>query len=270
MEAVKYTNFKLTSTIARGIARQRGEVQQSYKTNRKGAYYFSCSGHGGFIIDSQALSKEENERAKEIWINAFELRIVVGKSVVDWQDYVLYISYRDSTKKKLFFSGEYVDLRFESYPYYEWEEDCAWALYNFVFGISYEYKSTDGTTKTPDAHSKDTVKNYFWEIYEKVTGETIKDWESYSKDEKNWNEKTKESYIVTSAIRWQTFAGINDIEVSEDEIFCEAKKYVEIDGEQLIDKRYYIIPSDVYNTRGTRSYVIWSNPDKEILIPIKK
>lgn len=53
--------MKLNSSRARSIAESawgRGGTI-SYKTNRKGAYYFSCSGHGGYVVDAEALTEEE-------------------------------------------------------------------------------------------------------------------------------------------------------------------------------------------------------------------
>jgi hypothetical protein len=51
----------LTHSQARSIAEAvwgRGETH-SYRTTRPGAFYFSCSGHGGFVIDVACLTDEE-------------------------------------------------------------------------------------------------------------------------------------------------------------------------------------------------------------------
>lgn len=37
----------------------------AYRTNRKGAYYFSCSGHGGYVVDGACLSDQERELIDE-------------------------------------------------------------------------------------------------------------------------------------------------------------------------------------------------------------
>ena len=53
----------ITSAQARSMAEAswgRGGTSAS-RTNRKGAFYFSCSGHGGFVIDARCL--DERERA---------------------------------------------------------------------------------------------------------------------------------------------------------------------------------------------------------------
>ena len=35
---------------------------RAYKTNRKGAFYYSCSGHGGFVVDARCLTQDERAR----------------------------------------------------------------------------------------------------------------------------------------------------------------------------------------------------------------
>lgn len=57
--------------ITHGQARSMAEANwgsggtNSSRTNRRGAFYFSCSGHGGFIIDGRALSDEEKALMRE-------------------------------------------------------------------------------------------------------------------------------------------------------------------------------------------------------------
>lgn len=54
----------LTHSQARYLAESvwgRGETV-SHRTNRTGAFWFSCAGHGGFVIDDRALTREERER----------------------------------------------------------------------------------------------------------------------------------------------------------------------------------------------------------------
>ncbi len=54
----------ITQAQARSMAEMewgRGGTSSS-RTNRKGAYYFSCSGHGGFVIDARCLTAEEREK----------------------------------------------------------------------------------------------------------------------------------------------------------------------------------------------------------------
>lgn len=57
----------LTASLARQTAESRWGRggTTAYKTNRKGAYYFSCAGHGGFVISGSALSEDERNKIRE-------------------------------------------------------------------------------------------------------------------------------------------------------------------------------------------------------------
>lgn len=52
---------------ARTMAEQRWGRggTHSYRTNRPGAFYFSCSGHGGFVIDARAFTEDELVQIRE-------------------------------------------------------------------------------------------------------------------------------------------------------------------------------------------------------------
>lgn len=50
----------LNHITARTIAKHLwGDVNGSYRTNRQGAFCFSCAGHGGYIVDGRTLSETE-------------------------------------------------------------------------------------------------------------------------------------------------------------------------------------------------------------------
>lgn len=46
----------LTSAEARGIASALwGEVNGTERTNKRGAYWFNCAGHGGMIVSAEVI-----------------------------------------------------------------------------------------------------------------------------------------------------------------------------------------------------------------------
>lgn len=56
----KHETQMISHAQARSMAQQLwGTVNTSYRTNRRGAFYFSCSGHGGMILDGRCLDAEE-------------------------------------------------------------------------------------------------------------------------------------------------------------------------------------------------------------------
>lgn len=97
-----------------------------YRTNRKGAYYYSCSGHGGYVVLADALSEEEkakiNPYAEPVNVPTLELN---GK---------VYGTYYGNIPQD--YTGRGSKRRFKSAPGAEWvdnlvyffEEDCDWAI----------------------------------------------------------------------------------------------------------------------------------------------
>lgn len=275
MKHIKLCEFKINSSIARNIARQWGEVNHTYKTNRKWAYYFSCSWHWWFIIDWQALTMVEKDLFKKINITPYTINIIVGTSNKDWLDYVLHISYqtRRAGNRILYFSSEFENKRRVEYNYYEGEEDCNRALYSYFLDIQYWYTNTDWQEiRLTKDRAEPTIKNWFWKQWEQYNWLELKEWESHEKDNCQWNLKNKWKYIVHTALSWDTWDKQRrwHLKIDNDKCFCEARLY-NIDDDWYIWKRiweprFFIIPTEVYHTRWNRGYVIWSNPIQEIEI----
>ena len=111
----------LTSSKARSFAETvwgRGGTI-AYKTNRKGVYYFSCSGHGGYVVDADTLEFSEYENILEYMTPENCLVMTLNNKITFWQNPFSvrtqrYKIYRDSQTfhKQVFF----------------FEEDCDWAI----------------------------------------------------------------------------------------------------------------------------------------------
>lgn len=100
----------------------------SEPTNRTGAFYFSCSGHGGFVIDTRALTDEElvaisehvdpeeasiySWRRRQILIHPYRTRSVIVPLIAEREDF------------------KFILL----------EEDCAWGLAYICTGIRHRNK----------------------------------------------------------------------------------------------------------------------------------
>ena len=114
------------------------------RTNRKGAYYYSCSAHGGYIVSPNALTDEEkakiNEYAEPLKIQALVQHRTKG-------DYVIAVSLtaiqRVCGKNRQFRytphlgQVEWVDIEF-----YAFEEDCDWATLEKLTDIRAKGSST--------------------------------------------------------------------------------------------------------------------------------
>jgi hypothetical protein len=123
----------LTSSLARQTAEAtwgRGGTT-AYKTNRKGAYYFSCAGHGGFVISAKALSLTEYEA-----ISKYVTPEVMTVYVANEDDSVLLAFHPFRLKSgKLPYAGP-MGHRVEKEEIFMLEEDCAWSLAVILAGIT--------------------------------------------------------------------------------------------------------------------------------------
>jgi hypothetical protein len=135
--------------LTASLARQTAEAQwgrggtTSYKTNRKGAYYFSCSSHGGFVISAKALSDTEYEE-----ISKYASPEVMTVYVDNDTDNVLLAFQpfrRNSGKLRGVGSSGY---RIEKEEIFLLEEDCDWALAVKFAGIMVKDMTKEAADKT--------------------------------------------------------------------------------------------------------------------------
>lgn len=137
----------LTSAKARSFAETRwgrGGTHSS-RTNRRGVYYFGCSGHGGYVVDGYALTEDE--------------RLEIIKYV---QPEKCLMVYRVSDEKVTFLSNPFTmrtqKYRFNpdyhervlDYPIYFFEEDCDWAVLEKFTDI----RASMGHSVNPDNHEQ--------------------------------------------------------------------------------------------------------------------
>jgi hypothetical protein len=125
----------LTHSQARGMAESmwgRGGTT-AYRSNRTGAFYFSCAGHGGFVIDDRALNDPERDLLAEAGFTAdrcWGARDATGR--------ILTIRHPDSQAarpRNVTYRpgrGEYVD---RAIPVWTFEEDVEWAAVYALTGI---------------------------------------------------------------------------------------------------------------------------------------
>ena len=137
----------LTASLARQTAEAtwgRGGTT-AYKTNRKGAYYFSCAGHGGFVISAKALSPAEY-KALAKYVTPEVMTVYVANE----DDTVLLAFHPFRSKSgKLPYAGP-MGHRVEKEEVFLLEEDCAWSLAVVLAGI-----------KTPDMTEEAAEKTFY-------------------------------------------------------------------------------------------------------------
>jgi hypothetical protein len=127
---------------------------KAYRTNRNGVYYFSCSGHGGYIVKPEALTKSEIESIEKymgtVYINLLT-NIETGEVYgVDYGPVATYFR----NKRFKYPSGAKVEWR--RYDFYMFEEDADWIFLEYFTDIRVNGKdrSKEELQKTFDNHLK--------------------------------------------------------------------------------------------------------------------
>jgi hypothetical protein len=135
----------LTSSLARQTAESqwgRGGTT-AYKTNRKGAYYFSCSSHGGFVISADALSKDEYAAISEFVTP--EIMTVYVSNDTNKVMLAFHPFRRNSGKLRGYGPNGYRIVKEEVFLL---EEDCNWALAVKFAGIKVKDMKEEAAEKT--------------------------------------------------------------------------------------------------------------------------
>ena len=118
----------ITSSHARNMAEARWGRggTNSQRTNRKGAFYYSCSGHGGFVIDARCLTPEENATMRKF------LQPEIAHAVVRSDGTVRRLRGPDG-RQALKYQPGYETI--QEIEIFFGEEDCDWAVPGIVAGI---------------------------------------------------------------------------------------------------------------------------------------
>ncbi len=127
----------LTSNKARSFAETlwgRGGTN-AYRTNRPGAFYYSCSGHGGYVVDGGVLTKEE--RAEIDKYVSPETVLVVTRNGKP------YFIQNPSTVRTQRYRVYTDSVKLRDYPIYFFEEDCDWAVLEKFTNIRAGGRDTD-------------------------------------------------------------------------------------------------------------------------------
>jgi hypothetical protein len=143
MNSVKLSQYAIPAReIAESMWGTGGTL--AYHTNRKGAYYFSCSGHGGYVVKGASLTDSERKDIdRYILPRMLQLAVqrtpdgdmVRGYSLGDFRGQPRSVKYnpRDGPIS-------WVDM-----PVYLFEEDCAWVILEKFTGIHSDVLKHDET-----------------------------------------------------------------------------------------------------------------------------
>jgi len=126
---MEYNNFKFNARLIAEKMWGTGGTR-AYKTNRKGAYYYSCAGHGGYIVKSEALSETEKENVKKYWGGGYVLYLLTDQDTreVYGVDYAHVPASNVKRSNKGFKVKLGAHVKWEKYIFYVFEEDCDWSI----------------------------------------------------------------------------------------------------------------------------------------------
>ena len=119
----------------------------SYRTNRRGAYYYSCAGHGGYVVDSRCLTDEEKKLIDEYHeVEVLQLLIqhrTDGDYVIG-QDPSGDFKREGMPRKRTFrYNKGLGDVEWISLDIYIFEEDCDWATLEKLTKVRAKHEMSD-------------------------------------------------------------------------------------------------------------------------------
>lgn len=185
MKPILYSKYRIN---ARHIAEMMWGTggTSSYRTNRRGAYYYSCSSHGGYVVDSRVLSQREIARIDR-YIRPDMLRLYLAYEDTGHEklDYVIAVSYDEFYNYKRYTSHTQTPfiripkgmrrLGWVDHPVYVFEEDVAWSVLELITDIKTIWRGE--------------ISEVLQEEHDIVARETFKRWYGYYKDEDDEDEK---------------------------------------------------------------------------------
>jgi hypothetical protein len=124
---------------------------KAYKTNRKGTYYYSCSGHGGYVVPATALTDLEIQALKP-YTSPINVPTLMGPDGicygVDYQANAQYSSGR-SRRYQCARGSQWIDV-----PVYLFEEDCDWSILEVFTSIRITKGSSMGESERAEQAKK--------------------------------------------------------------------------------------------------------------------
>lgn len=130
MKRVKLSDFKPNCrSLAESMWGSGGT--SALRTNRRGAYYYSCSGHGGYLVLEDVLTPDELKNINE-YIRPSTIQLLVqhddnGEAIVVDKNANDFIHY--GHRKRSFTYYNYYDKPiWVDYNVYVFEEDCDWSI----------------------------------------------------------------------------------------------------------------------------------------------
>jgi hypothetical protein len=117
----------------------------SSKTTREGIGYYSCAGHGGYLVDGRTLSREEQHMLDKL-VGKSKVNVLVqhrpeGDTVIA-EDTGWYST--SGRRQRYSYNPAYGEVEWVEIPIYEGEEDEGWCAIETITGVRSEgYADTE-------------------------------------------------------------------------------------------------------------------------------
>jgi len=136
LRAVPLQDFRVPTHRLAGM--MWGTVNATYRCNRRGASYYSCSGHGGYVVDSRALTAKERRKIDKYKL-PLPLNLLVqhrngGDDVVVGVGAMMFANCC-RTQRGFRYSPSLGPIEWQEMPVYVFEEDCDWAILEHLTDI---------------------------------------------------------------------------------------------------------------------------------------
>lgn len=124
------------------------DINHSQKTNQKYTYYFSCSGHGWFVVAYDMLTPKQKESLAHFYKWEENIKF----------DFVAYDALTNKAKAWCRYTAQ--STRFNNVRFVCFEEDCAWSIAYAILWISNEDIASIGKEKADECATQ-TINKYF-------------------------------------------------------------------------------------------------------------
>jgi len=159
MKPVPLAGFRIGHSQARGIAEAlwgKGGTN-SERCNRPGAFYFSCSGHGGYVVDASILTEQERAKIEEVRSPEPVKILVQGNRVIG-------VSNPFTGSRSFRYNSAFGTPEWRAHPVFLFEEDCDWSILEHLTDIRSAW-SLKKQREDPEKHSEE-VSRMFEQVLE--------------------------------------------------------------------------------------------------------
>jgi hypothetical protein len=160
MRSIPLNKFKIPARRIAELLWGTGGTN-AVRTNRFGVYYYSCSGHGGYVVDSRSLSDEEKREINKFTEPENLHLLVQNINGIDCVIGVNMANFSHICKQRFRFSHRYPEPDWVDLKVYLFEEDCDWSILEKLTDIRL-LNNNGGKECSEEEHNQQIEKAFTW------------------------------------------------------------------------------------------------------------